>query len=92
MCMRGGTVDGMTEDEIEMDRTERKRMGKLSKQARQRQQAGIAKLAKKGRGKRGRGSRLGGDEGCVLPGPRCAIPGGRAPRPCPLGLFQVVKA
>lgn len=33
VCMRGGTVDGMTEEKIEMDRAERKRMGELSKRA-----------------------------------------------------------
>lgn len=52
--MWGGTV----EEKIEMDRTERKRMGKLSKQAKQRQQAGNAEVAQERRGKR---SRLGGD-------------------------------
>lgn len=41
VCMRGGTVDGMTEEKIEMDRAERKRMGELSKRAKQRQAGSV---------------------------------------------------
>ncbi len=36
MCTCGVTIDGMTEEKIEMDRTERKRMGELSKLAKRR--------------------------------------------------------
>lgn len=66
----GGTIDRMTAEEIEMDRTEWKRTWELSKLARQRQEAGDAEVAKRRRGKT---SRLDGQ--CVMchvwPGSRC---------------------
>lgn len=95
VCMRGGTVDGMTEEKIEMDRAERKRMGELSKRAKQRQAGSVRQEAGNKRGRKS--SRLDGDGMgmCYVPclaWSSLCIPGGRAPRPRHLGLFQVVKA
>lgn len=95
VCMRGGTVAGKTEEKIEMDRTERKRNGGAVKAGKtERDRLGKAETGNK-RG--GESSRLDGDGMgmCYVPclaWSSLCIPGGRAPRPRHLGLFQVVKA
>ena len=93
--MRGGTVDEMTEAKIEMDRTERKRTGKSCQSYSKDGDSGLVMQGeKKWRKIRARWGMWDGRRAyvpCFARSPPC-IPGGRAPRPRHLGLFQVVKA
>lgn len=91
MDVGGGTVDAMTKGKTDMDKTERKRMRKLSQCARQRQKDGCCNEKKLT--KIQAGCSYVGDVH-VLCFARSLLwrPGGQAPGACHLGLFQVVKA
>lgn len=89
-----GTVDGMTEEKVRMDRTERKIMGKDPNTCKTEIQGWLCKSNKEKKREKIQA-------GCgyvgyvyVLCFARSSLcePGGQAPGACHLGLFQVVKA